>query len=503
MPTEFFKYAERTAGSQINWADIGANVTQMLQDEVDFREKKKAEIDEATNKTLETLINKPIGEGPDGNKFITDYSHDATSALLMQNKLLKSGKLKPKDYVLFKSNIDMGTKSLFNLQKEYQKQYARKMERMKSNDPATRSQALEVDLAGYLEGFGDLSRSKALINPTTGNVNVGIMETGKDGVDVLSDKVMNVGDVYKALAQDFNYFDSLGTSKGIADKLAPVVIETIKSEGTVGTKGKLETIDYALQKKETQEAFDKMIDSFLTNQYNISSILTDDIGTYNNVFSEEERAKDPKNSILWKMSKSGAWTAELTDEQKRVAKDYLTEITKAQVGEKITTEVFESAAMGAAELKIRQQKLALDKAEHQLKRKIAEKTNEDIYTPFAEYLDNQWSAHVTRKENEKEDPDRAVNGLNAAYGGLGYRFVRDGNRLFMTKPTNKDSDKDGVSDMETVSIIPFKEGIRNSVKSAIIEDLAGSPNGVKKIIALKKGVVDAQPTNDNDPLGIR
>jgi len=58
----FYKYAERSAESQVNWAEIGKNMTDMLRDEVALREEKKAAIDEATRKYAEQLSNAPQGE---------------------------------------------------------------------------------------------------------------------------------------------------------------------------------------------------------------------------------------------------------------------------------------------------------------------------------------------------------------------------------------------------------------------------------------------------------
>lgn len=424
MPTEFYRYAERTADSQINWAQVGFDLTNTYEEEAKIREQKKAAIDEATNQTLKTLANAPRGEAIDGNNFTINYSHDATQSMLMQSKLLKAGKLNPKDYALFMANINSGTDQLFNLQKEYQAQFSRKMERMHSNDPKTKSQSLEGDYAAYLEGFGDLSKSKALINPATGLVNVGIMKSGPDGVNVLSDKTMAVSDVYKGLAQDYNYFDSLGTSGIIASKLAPVVIETIKSEGSIGTKGKKQTIDNALQKENTRVALDKAVESFMDIPYNVSSVLTNDIGTYHNVFSEEERAKDPKNAILWKVDKYGNLSTEFSKEQKDAAKDYLMTLAKAQVHEKITTDVFESAAKEVEDIKIRKQQLGLQAQDNQLARDKFEwdKIHGKNAVSSAVNLDKKWSEKVNKLIPVKlpANEDNAVDLLDSILGPYGY-----------------------------------------------------------------------------------
>jgi hypothetical protein len=62
----YYKYAERTADSQINWAEIGKNMTDMLQQEVAIREEKKAALDEVTRKAAEQISNAPQGEHESG-----------------------------------------------------------------------------------------------------------------------------------------------------------------------------------------------------------------------------------------------------------------------------------------------------------------------------------------------------------------------------------------------------------------------------------------------------
>ena len=38
----YYKYAERSADSQVNWAEVGKGISDMLADEVKIREEKKA-----------------------------------------------------------------------------------------------------------------------------------------------------------------------------------------------------------------------------------------------------------------------------------------------------------------------------------------------------------------------------------------------------------------------------------------------------------------------------
>lgn len=505
--SEFYKYAERTANSAINWAGVGMDLRDTFQEEADLREKKKAAIDEATNKTLETLANAPRGEATDGNNFTINYASDATASILMMNKLLKSGKMQPKDYVLFNSNLNSGTTQLFNLQKAYQAEFKTKMERMKSNDPNNKSQSLEGDAMGYLEGFGDLSKSKALIDPMTGRVNVGIMKDGPDGVKVLSDKTMSVSDVHRGIAQKYDYFNSLGTTDQIAGKLAPVVIETIKSQGSLGTKGRIETIDDALQDVNTQKAMELAIDSFLDLPLNVSSILTNDVkGTYHNVFTEEDRKKDPKNAILCTVNEQGFFTPNLTDEQKKVAKDYLVTLTKAQVAQKISQEVFESAAKDVEDIEIRKKQLAQNaleeenrEAQRQWDRDHPKSTDgtTDISTTN---LDRMWAEYVPTliPETIPTNEDDAVKALDEVLVPKGYEVVS----------TNLGKDVIKIKDLQTGENSPEIPLNGADVRKTIVDyitDNFKNKESIRDYMRLRQfqqqGMFDKTPSSKTSPSG--
>lgn len=356
MPEEFYGYAERQAGSQVNWAKIGQDMSNTLEAEAKDRERRKAEIDAATQKSLTTLSEAPRGTAEDGNKFTIDYAHDATESLLLANRLMKAGKMSVRDYALLKTNIDSGTTQLFNLQKEYQKYFAEKKARMESNDPKNKSQALEYFSQGWMEPFGDFSKSKAVINPMTGVVSAGIMEKNKDGVLELSKDVRSVQDLYKSLGQKYNYFPSADAADAIAKPLGDVVIEQIKA-GSLNEKGEIVKYDDPLQRlnaawkdPNTEKALNDAIDSFLNVPTNVSSILTEDIkkGTYYPVRTEAERDKDPEHAIFCRVNNQGTYTPEFTDKQKQVAFDYLKGQVLSRIHQKVDKEVFEPQALAKA-----------------------------------------------------------------------------------------------------------------------------------------------------------
>jgi len=231
----YYKYAERNVDSMVNWAEIGKNISDMLSEENKIRENKKAAIDQATREFGNKLAEAPVGENKDINRWTLNYADDAQQARLLQDKLLKSGQLKLKDYNIMRQNLLDGTNQLFGLSKEYQAEYATKMERMKNADPTKRNQDLETWLMGSVEGFANFSQSKPLINPTDYSVNVGMMKKNPaTGMMELTDDVATVNTLRNRIKSKFDYFDVDKANVGIAGKLA----EYVKSEIQRGSSTK-------------------------------------------------------------------------------------------------------------------------------------------------------------------------------------------------------------------------------------------------------------------------
>jgi hypothetical protein len=128
MAGTYYNYAEREADSYVNWGEIGKNLTDMLQEQNKIREDKKAAIDKSSREFGETLANAPQGEQKQLNQWALEYAADAQEARLLQDRLLKSGSLKVRDYTVMRQNINDGTKQAFTLVKEYQDEYKTKME---------------------------------------------------------------------------------------------------------------------------------------------------------------------------------------------------------------------------------------------------------------------------------------------------------------------------------------------------------------------------------------
>ena len=329
----YYKYAERQADSFVNWAEIGKNLTDMLQREFQIREQKKAAIDQATRESLKELSNQPTGQHEGLNAWSLKYADEAREAILLQDRLLKKGILKLKDYTIMRQNLNDGTDELYSAIKGYQEIFKTKMDRLRSNDPANKSQQIEVDLMSMIEGFSDFSKSKVLIDPTNFTVSVGIMEPDPDnqGVMKVSKNVATTSFLKKIQDTRFDYFDSSAavteTVKNIGTYLTTVVQES------TGLEGKTLTIEDALAKPATQDYIRQKIKSYLSNPYNVTSILTEDL--------VEDKANNPYvsnisglkgNVIEWVFDgQSNLPIPNITDEQMKAAEDYMYGMIVAQL----------------------------------------------------------------------------------------------------------------------------------------------------------------------------
>lgn len=283
----YYKYAEQEADSQINWAEIGKDLSDTLKEANDLRETKKAAIDTATREYSRTLANAPQGENGLANQKTLDFANNATEMMLMQERLLKSGQMKFKDYATVRQNLLDSTDQAFGLAKEYQEEYKIKMERMQSDDPATASAALEQWQMEQVEGYANLESMNFYIDPTTGNVSMAkVLKKTIDGktVDVMDDNPNNYVSVNTARNRLKTYYNKYDVDKTLNAAAASLGsnIEAIRKAGGAFKAGEIITTEDVTKKKDVDgainlynEAEKNFVSASLANDFNMASVLTD------------------------------------------------------------------------------------------------------------------------------------------------------------------------------------------------------------------------------------
>jgi hypothetical protein len=319
----YYNYAERSADSQVNWAEVGKGISDMLKDEVKIREEKKSAYDKAYQDDMQELANNPQGKWQDGNEVVNNFAHDMMEQQLIDYRLLKSGQMKERDYTLRRQNYKSQTNTLFELQKILQAERQSTIEQYQAGE----IQGMNISNMADGEAYTNFSKSKAIIDPYAANINMGIYETemvdGKEvrvlkkstPVNVLKGQLLQKIPTFKVDAAIAKDVDALGVDYDFiydaASKTKEGTITSLIGYGALAgeyakkdKKGNPLYPEFADSVKKMDDAIEQTINKYFANPYNISSVLTENTGKYNAesyVWNKEEAAKD-KTKLLKKVN---------------------------------------------------------------------------------------------------------------------------------------------------------------------------------------------------------
>lgn len=344
----YYKYAERDASAQVNWAEIGKNLTQTLQDEVKVREEKKAAIDEATREYDNTLNTAPQGEFEDGNKFTNDYVAQQQKIRMMDDQLLKSGQMDLKTYTMRRQNGVDGTNQLFDLQKKFQSVYEERMKGIMDGS----LQAQNTFEMMQVQGFGDFSKAQAMINNVDGRVNIGMTEMGEDGIKrVQPNSAIPVNVLMGKIKTPIASFDVNSETKRLVDSQGELVLSLFEAGSLTGAGSITElTGADAIEKfgrgkwteaaKSVNNAIQLSVDAMLANPRNITSLLTGQVGGYSAESFTYNKDEADEGKILLKPSPDGGpgvidENGPNYEEQISKVRNWLTTSIKSQMDAKV------------------------------------------------------------------------------------------------------------------------------------------------------------------------
>lgn len=297
----YYKYAERNADNYIDWNSVGKEMSDMLSETNRIREEQKAALDENSRQYGLTLANAPVGESEAARAYALRFADNASNFMKMQDRLLKSGQLKMKDYLIGRQNLMDDTDNAFGALTDYQKMYKDKMERAKTD----KSAAWELEGMKHAEQFGDFSRSDLYINPTNGRVSTAMKdENGKFIGD--PNTYQSVSSLRGLLLGKWDKFNTNAATDAFAKTMGKYT-ETLSKGGMIlKVSDILNRKDSDIGKKfldyETQA-----INGILANDFNRLSVLTDskkfadDGEQYRFTYDETDAKAHPESAILMVM----------------------------------------------------------------------------------------------------------------------------------------------------------------------------------------------------------
>lgn len=350
---EYYKYVDRDADSQINYAEVGQEAVSVLQNWNQAREEKKEAYNQAYRESVNNLMQAPQGQDQNANNFISKYAQKMIDQKLVNKNLFERGEMTEQQYTLSMQNQMDGTKRLFNLQKLYQQEWLTTMQGIK--DKKLQS-GLTIFNQSSVEGAANFNQSEAFIDPIDGTVSVGLMENKVvDGklVKVLNPNTAASTAVWTGkIMQKPAYFDVDNETNSFVKNLgdlkdAVYQAASTTAAGTITELTGLRFLETNIKDPATKSIvnnFNKTLNSEVESYLfplNVASILTDDLRKYDSksfTFDRDEADKDP-NKILAKidpvtqmttLDESGKYYKQQYDE----AKDYV----KTQILSKLDNE---------------------------------------------------------------------------------------------------------------------------------------------------------------------
>jgi len=362
----YYGYVKRENAAGVNWQEVGANLSNILLEAGAERQAKRDAFDKATREYQDTLNDAPSGDFKTANTFALNHAADASRMRLIQDRLLKSGVMKDRDYTVARQNLTDGTKQLFGLAEEYQAEYTEKMARLKEG----KSQELESWLMANIEGLSNLKNAQSYINQEDGSVSIGKLVDGPGGTRVLSknpNDFMTVNQLRNRYKEKYDKFDVSGTMTMEAERLG-TFIDSVRRAGGPEYAGTITKLLDPTMRGTLGPNGEKAVDSFLSmekdmingyleaNPLNGLSVLTNTIAInpdtgvpFEPTFDADEAKKDP-NKVLIRDDGSGRIEPLLSDKQKKLVFESVQTNFRNKIDREKTITTYQEPKESAAEV---------------------------------------------------------------------------------------------------------------------------------------------------------
>jgi hypothetical protein len=336
----YYKYAERDADSQVNWAEVGKGLSDMLTETNRVREEKKAALDAAQRETMKYLAETPNGEHVGARQSILEYANMGSNQMRIMKQLMEQGQLDVKDYTIFRQNLTDNTNLAFNANKIFQENYADVMSGVRDK----RYSGLTEENYAEVQGFGNWKNIGWQIAPN-GTVMAGKMiEQEVDGkkirtldktpgglrsMDYLNQAIVSKVDFYQYEDKVDSWVDTLGKNTEVSTLL-----------GRIGAQGLSTSLEDVTRKKYDKEGDMEVEYAFIQSEndqiativgvpIDAARVLKDSTifapnGKQYATTTNEEEAKKNSNLILKVVDPdTGGFKYVISEEQQKDANEFV------------------------------------------------------------------------------------------------------------------------------------------------------------------------------------
>lgn len=320
-----YGYIRDSKPNVINWADIGKQMSDAIDKEITGRQKRKDDINAKSAEFSSQLLDQPQGAYAEANRFMSDFSSQASQQALRDLQALKSGAISEQEYYQRRANLKTGTDLMFKAGNSFNKNYQASMDRINNGEASV----LEADLKAQMEGYLNFAKSGSYINPLTGTVNVSILDENGN-VSSKRGNFMDASELVRLSTESFDNFKLDATLKKVTDALGNFTYRDATGKEVSVTSLNFDLLTEA-QRNEFIEningAVDSEVDAIVggVNSKAAASILADHSGE-NYSLTFDINNKD-KNKIIYDPNGD----VQLTVDQLQKAKDIVKKKLKSRV----------------------------------------------------------------------------------------------------------------------------------------------------------------------------
>ena len=274
----YFKYAERSSESRVDWNAISKGMVDMLKEQTRLRNEKLDDALELQNKITTTLSEAPMGSDESANQRISGFAADSKEYMLMMNKLWRSGEMSYREYMSATNNFQTNANGYLTQAERYNEAYEVHKKRMDEQ----LASGVEVSELARVEDFGNFNKFTPVIDAPTGSIGL----VGDDGTNYASVTQLGV-----AVMSQYDRLDVNTATTELAKQMGTTV-KVLKS-------GKVRTLESALQNEDYVKAEGKAVGSLFVDDNSHTSVLVDyDMGAYDTTHSVTEALADPMAILM-------------------------------------------------------------------------------------------------------------------------------------------------------------------------------------------------------------
>jgi len=222
----YFKYAERSAQSRVDWNEISKGMVDMLKEQTRLRNEKLDEAVKLQGEVTTTLSEAPMGSDVNANQRVSEFASDAQEYSLMMNKLWRSGEMSYREYIAATNNFRTNTEGYLGQAEKYAANYEKHVQRMEANENGfVQGSGVEVSELARVEDFGNFNKFTPVIDAPTGSIGL----VGEDG-----QRFASVSQLGVAVMATYDRLDVAGLTKQAVDQLGDVT--QVVRDGRVETR---------------------------------------------------------------------------------------------------------------------------------------------------------------------------------------------------------------------------------------------------------------------------